>query len=630
MDIAEKCAKTVFFILAESNRFAPNKTEDVMIHTKKENRLYFSIIGKNRMTGLTTLSVRKEEDVMALLQTDTRSQRMLKLRERLHTLKADAPALREKEAQLPAICTGCHLMRRYGLIVTKRYNGIVTLTITGCAGDTDKLKETLRVLPQTRAVITGYDGHSLIVLLRFLLPDGTLPTEAEEIKRFHACASLIARHYVRPYLPGHIELSADKVPETSFLHTLDEDLYYNPAAEPVYIDHSLQTYPTAPLYKGTKARNHMIVLHEFMQRNYETRYNVMTGMVEQRPTNNPGQGFMPLDERAQNSITMDALEEGLDIWDRDIRRYIRSNRIPEYNPVDDFLGNTGKWDGQERIKQLSDCVRCDNPHWPLLFRRWFLCMVANWQQRGTQYANCTSPLLTGKQGYRKSTFCKLLLPPALRFGFTDRLDIENKRAAELHLGRYLLINLDEFDQISARQQAFLKHLLQKASPSVRKPYSAVFTTMRRYASFIGTSNTGQLLYDTTGSRRFLCIEVKEKIDFPNDLDYKQLYAEALHALDNGERHWFNEEEEALLQTYNRQFEVENKYAQLFWSCYRRPAHTQEGSYLSCTEILRSICRPGEFSRISGGHIAMFGKQLQKWGLEKRHEEAGNCYKVVKL
>lgn len=87
-------------------------------------------------------------------------------------------------------------------------------------------------------------------------------------------------------------------------------------------------------------------------------------------------------------------------------------------------------------------------------------MVAHWRQTDRKYANCTVPLLVGPQAYRKSTFCRSLLPPELQAYYTDRIDFSNKRDAELSLNRFALINMDEFDQNRVSQQAFLKHILQ--------------------------------------------------------------------------------------------------------------------------------------------------------------------------
>ena len=61
--------------------------------------------------------------------------------------------------------------------------------------------------------------------------------------------------------------------------------------------------------------------------------------------------------------------------------------------------------------------------------------------------------------------------------------------------------------------------------------------LRRYASFIGTSNQKDLLTDPTGSRRFICIEVTDPIDTNVTIDYRQLYAQAMHLLYKNERYW---------------------------------------------------------------------------------------------
>ena len=198
-----------------------------------------------------------------------------------------------------------------------------------------------------------------------------------------------------------------------------------------------------------------------MKRRYEFRYNTLTTEVEYRERNSFNFYFRPVDKRVLASITMNAMYEGVKMWDRDVIRYLDSDHVPVYQPVEDFLYHLPHWDGKDRILELANRVPCDNPHWAPLFRRWFLNMVAHWRGMDKKHANSTSPLLIGPQAYRKSTFCRMLLPPALQAYYTDSIDFSRKRDAELYLNRFLLINMDEFDQISPTQQAFLKHILQK-------------------------------------------------------------------------------------------------------------------------------------------------------------------------
>ena len=82
---------------------------------------------------------------------------------------------------------------------------------------------------------------------------------------------------------------------------------------------------------------------EFMKRRYEFRYNTQVGEVEYRERNSFRFYFNPIDKRVLNSIALDAQGEGIPLWDRDISRYIYSNRIPVFNPLEDFLYHLPVW-----------------------------------------------------------------------------------------------------------------------------------------------------------------------------------------------------------------------------------------------------------------------------------------------
>lgn len=368
---------------------------------------------------------------------------------------------------------------------------------------------------------------------------------------------------------------------------------------------------------------------EFMQRRYEFRFNTMTTMTEYRERNAFCFYFRPLTNRVRNSIAMNARQEGLNLWDRDVIRYLDSDRIPLYNPIEDFLfGLDIRWDGRDRIRELAKRVPCDNRHWPDLFYRWFLNMVAHWRQTDRKYANCTVPLLVGPQAYRKSTFCRSLLPPELQAYYTDRIDFSNKRDAELSLNRFALINMDEFDQNGASQQAFLKHIIQKPTINIRRPHGTATQEMRRYASFIGTSNHKDLLTDTSGSRRYIVVYLTGPIDC-SPIDYEQLYAQAMHDLSKGERHWFDTEEEKVMTEHNQEFQVMSVAEQLYHEYFRAAEEGEEYEQLMAIEILEQLKRDSKMN-VSICSIVEFGRILQKNKVPSVHTKRGNFYKVVRI
>lgn len=379
----------------------------------------------------------------------------------------------------------------------------------------------------------------------------------------------------------------------------------------------------------TKEQHLSLQTEEFMNRRYEFRHNTQIGEVEYRERYSFFFRFRPIDKRMQNSIQLDAQGEGIAIWDRDVDRYLHSNRIPIYNPLEEFLFHLPTWDGKDRIAELASRVPCNNPHWTTLFHRWFLNMVSHWRGGDKRYANSTSPLLVGAQGTRKSTFCRDLIPPELRGYYTDSIDFSRKRDAEMYLNRFALINIDEFDQVTLTQQGFLKHILQKPVVNLRKPYGSSVQELQRFASFIATSNQKDLLTDPSGSRRFICIEVAGTIDTTHPIDYGQLYAQAMYEIYHGERYWFNEEDEAIMTECNREFEQTPPTMQLFYRSFKASENEKDGEYLSPMEILDTIQKTTSIP-LSSSKVSQFGRLLKKDGIPSKHTKKGTVYRVVKL
>ena len=379
----------------------------------------------------------------------------------------------------------------------------------------------------------------------------------------------------------------------------------------------------------TREQDTALRLEDFLKRRYVIRFNSVTDELEFRERNSIRFSFRPLDKRARNSIAIHALKEGIQAWDRDIDRFLNSESIPVYNPVEEYLYEVGEWDGRDRIRELADKVVCRHPHWRDLFYRWFLSMVAHWLGRDKQHGNATTPVLIGPQGFRKSTFCRILLPPELRFGYTDSLDFSSKRDAERYLGRFFLVNLDEFDQISVNQQAFLKHLLQKPSASIRKPYGTNILEMRRYASFIATSNHSDLLTDLSGNRRFICVEVTQPIDTNITINYSQLYAQAVHAVMHGERYWLDDTDEAILKESNEEFRQVSPLEHLFLSRFSIASlEEEEGEWMMAMDVFNHL-QAGTREKLPIGKLSHLGRLLKKWNVPYKRWGKGSLYYLKK-
>ena len=322
----------------------------------------------------------------------------------------------------------------------------------------------------------------------------------------------------------------------------------------------------------------------FLNSNYELRKNVMRGVAEYRMRTGIGFSFQDLTEEARNSITMRAMEQGIKCWDKDIRRYVNSDDIERYDPINDYLEHLPRWDGKDRVTPLAQRVPTEWKEWTYLFHIWMRSMVAMWQGKGQLTGNALVPLLIGRQGCGKSSFCRILLPRDLQDYYNDRINFKNEQDLNLGLSSFGLINLDEFDKITQRQQIVLKYLVSTADLKYRPPYGKAYTSNRRYASFIGTTNEQTPLTDPSGSRRFLCVSIDGDIDFETPVQHSQLFAQLSHEIRQGERYWLSKEEERALMEHNLNYQRLNGLGEMLMSLIQKPRSDEDGDWLGLKDL----------------------------------------------
>ena len=382
----------------------------------------------------------------------------------------------------------------------------------------------------------------------------------------------------------------------------------------------------------------------FLTSRYRFRFNVLTEETEVTniANNIPDTHlrYAKVDERWMNTLSMEAIETGIDCWDRDIQRFVRSRRISEYHPFTAYFEQLPEWDGTDRVSALARRVS-DNPVWVNGFHRWMLGLSAQWMQfhpdtnnanraNSINRANSVAPLLvSSRQGLGKSTFCRLLMPDALKAYYTESYDLSSPASAEAKLAAYGLINLDEFDKLSASKMPLLKNLMQASALNIRKAYKRSASVLPRIASFIGTSNREDLLVDRTGSRRFLCVSLEHAIDCVTPVEYEQLYAQLKAELLSGERSWFNKEEEQAIQQHNALFYKHIPEEEVFRLCFRfatQEDHPQEVLTLSATQLFERM-KAAHPSVMRGMTAYSLSRILPQLG-ERVHTAKGNVYRVV--
>ena len=396
--------------------------------------------------------------------------------------------------------------------------------------------------------------------------------------------------------------------------------------------------------KKAKSSSLMQEVTAFLTSRYRFRFNVLTEETEvTNIANNIPDAhlrYAKVDERWMNTLSMEAIETGIDCWDRDIQRFVRSRRISEYHPFTAYFEQLPEWDGTDRVSALARRVS-DNPVWVNGFHRWMLGLSAQWMQfhpdtnnanraNSINRANSVAPLLvSSRQGLGKSTFCRLLMPDALKAYYTESYDLGSPASAEAKLAACGLINLDEFDKLSASKMPLLKNLMQASALNIRKAYKRSASALPRIASFIGTSNREDLLVDRTGSRRFLCVSLEHAIDCTTPVEYEQLYAQLKAELLSGERSWFNKEEEQAIQQHNALFYKHIPEEEVFRLCFRfatQEDHPQEVLTLSATQLFERM-KSAHPSVMRGMTVYSLSRILPRLG-ERVHTAKGNVYRVV--
>ena len=399
------------------------------------------------------------------------------------------------------------------------------------------------------------------------------------------------------------------------------------AFKTAYLRESLKTVPM----KFTRPSALLAFKTEaYMKEHYTLRLNVMTGAPEYRMYA-IGYGFLPLDQAARNTMAIKALKSGVESWDKDLNRYIDSNLIPKYYPMEDYLRHLPKWNGKhDYVGELARRVKTDNKHWESDFHTWMLSMVAQWVGKDRQHGNAIVPLLIGPQGSGKSTFCRRLLPDYLQIYYNDRLSMKNDNDIFLAMSGYALINLDEFDAMSKSQQPILKYLISKNDIKFRPPYGKVMEERQRFASFIATTNNLRPLTDPTGSRRFVCIYAEE-IDNSGLIDYDMLYAQLYTELQQGRHYWFEDEDNDRIMHQNEPFQQVNSYEQMIALTYLAPEETpDDAKFVSLQTMMVRLEKLFPTFTIMKGTDIELGRMLFKMGYQHKRSNKGSVFRVEEI
>ena len=581
------------------------------------------------------------EDFLELL----RSAKAKKATQRLRDLHRAGGDITRQIQSLPRIFPSAEFRKTVdGKMQMTQFNGVIALELSGQSHDEalSAAKYATSLLPFTLASFVGAQGNNVIVLLRVSRPDGSLPADETAAGRFceeayplaQAIYTVALGHTLRPVTSPDTE----NLLRCHFSLSFDESPYYHPEASPLKIGDKSRLEAICPMVETLdeieeKAHSLTERMIRNLEHRYAFRYDEVRGVTEYREYDKWAYGWQMVNESVQRGFIIDLHKAGIEVWDADLKRYLYSNKVRRYDPVFNYLQDTvGHWDGHDHIGDLAATVPTTTSEWPQWFRTWLLATVTQWLGGNRRYGNSIAPLLISPQGYRKSTFCKNLLPPELRWGYTDCLLLENKKEVYYAMSSLLLINLDEFNKISPGiQQGFLKNVIQMSQVKTKRPYASTMEDLPRRASFIATTNMSDILTDPSGCRRFIGVELTAPIKINHSIDHFQLYAQVMEALSAGERCWFDEAETERVMQHNRQFEVRTPLEQYFHNTFRIADNDdKQAQYYTTTEIF-DIIRLKAGSQLRLGSLINLGRYLSHLpNMRRVHRNHGTLYLLSRV
>lgn len=216
-----------------------------------------------------------------------------------------------------------------------------------------------------------------------------------------------------------------------------------------------------------------------------------------------------------------------------------------FHPIKDYL-NGLTWDGNERVDYLliDYFGATDNVYTREAIRKALIAAVARIYNPGCKFDLVLT--LIGPQGTKKSSFVNKLGKSWYSDTFTT---VHGKEAFEQLQGAWIM-EIAEMAGFRKADAEAIKHYISKQEDSFRPAYGRSSETFPRQNIFIATSNKRELFTDPTGNRRFAPIDVEPSDivkDVWRDLDKEvdQIWAEAKHYYDMGEKLYLGPEAEAI-------------------------------------------------------------------------------------
>lgn len=364
----------------------------------------------------------------------------------------------------------------------------------------------------------------------------------------------------------------------------------------------------------------------YLESRCRLRRNVLTGAISYAPLHSTD--YRPLSKEGINTLILEAGRDGVALTEKLIERFVHSTLVEQQYPAEEWLSSLSEWDGEDHVYNLSQRIITSNPDWDKRFHKWMLQMVARWTGCEVKQRDVMMPVLVGQFGFGKTTFCSMLLPPALRDYYVGSVHL--KSSAEVHelVTGNLLINMDEFYQENTEQRYLTRYLFSRSTPVFRQPYGVTLEARRNYAALIATTGNLHPMTDAAGAAHLVCVEVERPIDLKTPIPYEQLYAQLKAELDTGVDFTLTEEEREAMAVQNSPFQEADNLVKMVRMLYSSPPKGKKAKAVYIDTIIDRLMQEYPYWT-PGKHVNQdVGFALQEAGFTRSRIHGRSAYRIV--
>ncbi|MEG3907841.1 VapE family protein [Microcoleus sp. w2-18bC1] len=278
----------------------------------------------------------------------------------------------------------------------------------------------------------------------------------------------------------------------------------------------------------------------------------------------------------------------------------------QYSPIEEYLNSLPPAPDTSFLDSLAEkYFGVNDPIYEMFVRKTLIGAVKRTFEPGCKID--TVLILQGKQGYRKSTFFKVLAGGKY---FDDSLGTVSDKDERLKLHQAWFVEWAELESVFRRRDvSATKAFLSTGTDKIRPPYCRDIEDFNRPSIIVATTNKQEFLADETGNRRFWVIPVKHRID--TKLLKKErdaIWAAAMLAYKSGEEPCLDYEDEETAEHIAQEFQSSDPWEDVIEN------FIEHREYIRLSDLLTHL--QVDLSRQERSHQMRCSAILKKFGWER--------------